>query len=117
MATFALLLNNAPDRFKGESEDDYLAIIKEYVAWVEGLSADGVYKGGQKLTDERGVTLKPGTGGVEVHESPFAEMSEILGGVMLIEAADYDAAVAIAKTCPHLGFGQSLEIREVDHMD
>ena len=34
MAKFALLLNHAPDRYTQLGEDDYLAIIKDYVTWV-----------------------------------------------------------------------------------
>ncbi len=117
MTTFALLLNHTPDRYDGLSEDEYLAIIKDYVGWVEELTADGIFKGGHKLNTAPGKTLTASAGSVEVHDSPFAEMSEILGGLMLIEADDYNHAVEIAKTCPHLTHNRTLEIRQVDQVD
>lgn len=114
MPTYALLLNHAPDRYDGLSEDEYMAIIRDYVAWVESMTEKGVYKGGHKLDDAPGKVLGSNGGSIDVHDSPFAEVSEVLGGLMLIEAADYDAAVEIAKTCPHLVHNRSLEIRKVD---
>lgn len=117
MNTYALLLNHAPDRYEGLSEDDFMDIIKDYVAWVEKLAADGTYVGGEKLADGPGRVLTKSGGGIEVHDTPLAELTEVLGGFMLIRAADYGAAVEIAKTCPHLVHNSSLEIREVQPTD
>ncbi len=113
MKSFALLLNHAPDRYQNLAEADYMEIIKDYVAWVEKLSAEGTYKGGHKLVEGAGKTLTNANGNTEVHESPYTELAEVLGGLMIIEAEDYDAAVAIAKTHPHLVHNISLEIREI----
>lgn len=113
MTHFALLLPHAPDRYTGLSEDDYMTIIGDYTAWVETLTAEGVYKGGHKLTDDRCVELTSGDSGIEVHDSPFTEVSEILGGLMIIEADDFDVAVRIAKTNPHLKHNSRIEIRQI----
>jgi hypothetical protein len=51
------------------------------------------------------------TGGAKlVHDDPYAESNEQLGGFYLIEAADLDAAIAIAKKVPVLQDG-AIEIR------
>ena len=42
-------------------------------------------------------------------EGPFIESKESVGGFSIIEAADLDAAIAIAKTWP----GYGIEIRDV----
>ena len=52
-----------------------------------------------------------------MHDSPFAELTEVLGGLMIIEAANYEAAVEIARTCPHLLHNRSLEVRRIDDME
>jgi len=117
MTTYALLLNHAPDRYDGLSEDEYMAIIKDYVGWVQQMSADGIYQGGHKLNIGPGKVLTSTGGSVEVHDSPFAELTEVLGGLMLIEANDYEHAVEIARSCPHLVHNSRLEIREVDQVD
>lgn len=117
MKTYALLLNHAPDRYADLSEDDYMAIIKDYVAWTEKLSAEGVYVGGEKLADGPGKVLTRTDGGIEVHDTPLAELTEVLGGLMMIKAEDYAAAVEIAKTCPHMVHNSGLEIREIHQVD
>lgn len=117
MKTFALLLNHAPDRYTGLSEDDYMAIIKDYIAWTEKLTAEGVYVGGEKLADGPGKVLRKNGSAIEVHDTPLAELAEVLGGIMMIKATDYDAAVGIAKTCPHMVHNDGLEIREIQQVD
>ena len=117
MAKFALLLKHAPDRYAGLSEDDYMAVIKDYVAWIEKATADGIYAGGHKLASRAGRTVSATDNGIDVHDSPFTELAEILGGFMVIEAADLDAAVDIARDHPHLVHNQSMEIRQIDGED
>lgn len=52
-----------------------------------------------------------GAGGFTVTDGPFAETKEALGGYYLIEAADLDEAIAIAKQVPAT-FG-GVEVRPV----
>ncbi|MCU1495550.1 MAG: YCII-related protein [Acidimicrobiaceae bacterium] len=56
-----------------------------------------------------------GAGGVSVTDGPFAETKEALGGYYLIEAADLDEAVRIAKDVPAI-FG-GIEIRPIRVFD
>jgi hypothetical protein len=49
-------------------------------------------------------------GSKTIHDGPFAETKEQLGGFYLIEAPDLDAAIAIAKKVPVLQDG-AIEIR------
>ena len=51
------------------------------------------------------------SGEVTVTDGPFAETKEALGGYYLIEAADLDAAIAVAKQVP-ARFG-GVEVRPV----
>jgi hypothetical protein len=51
--------------------------------------------------------------GSTVTDGPFPETKEVVGGVFLIAGADYEDAVAVASTCPHLEFGR-IEVRRVD---
>ena len=43
---------------------------------------------------------RDGTGGFTVTDGPFTESKEVLGGYYLIEAADFDEALQIAKEVP-----------------
>jgi len=114
MKSFVLFLPHDPDRYNDLGEDDFMEIIKDYVGWVEDQTEKGVYKGGHKLVDGTGKNVTQTATGIEVHDGPFTELAEVLGGLMVIEAADYDSAVAIAKTHPHLKHNKTIEIREID---
>lgn len=60
---------------------------------------------GEELDEPRTAkTLRPGrqAKGVVVTDGPFLEAKEILGGFVVIEAADIDEAVAIAADWPSL---------------
>jgi hypothetical protein len=57
-------------------------------------------------------TLRRAGGAHTVHDGPFAESREQLGGYYVVEAADLDAAIAIAKQIPLAGDG-AIEIRPV----
>ncbi len=47
-------------------------------------------------------------------DGPFAETKETIGGYYLVEAPSYAEAVEIACTCPILGAGGSVEVRELE---
>ena len=57
-------------------------------------------------------TIHANKGELQVHNGPYAETQEQLGGYYLIEAADIDAAQAWAAKCPAALWGH-IEIREV----
>jgi hypothetical protein len=57
-------------------------------------------------------TVRPdGGGGFAVTDGPFAETKEVLGGYYVIEAADLDEALAIAKEIPMPSGG--VEVRPI----
>jgi hypothetical protein len=58
---------------------------------------------------------KDSSGGFTVTDGPFVETKEALGGYYLVEAADLDEAVALAKQVPAL-FG-GVEVRPVRVFD
>ena len=111
MNQYALILPHEPDRYSKLSQEDLMDTMKDYIAWVEKLAAEGVYAGGHKLADEPGKVLVAGQGEATLHDGPFAEMAEVLGGFMVINAEDMDEAVAIARTNPHLIHNKRIEIR------
>lgn len=55
-------------------------------------------------------TVRKAGGSYTVHDGPFAEAKEQLGGFYLIEAPDLDAAIALARQVPLLRDG-AIEIR------
>jgi hypothetical protein len=70
-------------------------------------------RGGQALQPTGTATTihKDGSGGFAVTDGPFVETKEALGGFYVIEAADLDEAIALAKQVP-APFG-GVEVRPV----
>ena len=116
MAQFILLLHQRPSSAADVSPEQIQGIIAEYRGWSERMGAAGKVVGGQKLTNDTGKVLRQGNGGVQVTDGPYGESNEALGGYFLVEAADYAEAAETAGSCPHIGYGGTIELRQIDAM-
>ena len=96
---------------RGLSPEELQQAIDRVMAWMEGLKNQGKVKGGQPLGPES--KMVSARNGRTVADGPFAESKEAVGGFLQIEAATLDEAVAIAKTCPTLEYGITIEVRPV----
>lgn len=117
MPNYLLLLHQPPTKFGAMAPEEIQKIIAKYEAWRGEIAKRNQLRGGEKLTDEGGRELRVKNEKVSVTDGPFSESQEILGGFFMIEAANYDEAVEIARTCPHLSFaGGRIEVRQVDNI-
>jgi hypothetical protein len=116
MPKYLLLLHDAPGAYSDLSPEQMQQVIQKYIAWGEGLRNAGVLQGGQKLTDEPGKIMRGKAGQVRVTDGPYSETKEVLGGYYIVETADYDGAIALARNCPHFDYGGTIEVRQVDTM-
>ena len=57
--------------------------------------------------------IRSENGKTRTTDGPYSETKEILGGYYTIEAANYDEAVRLALSHPHLEHGGAIEIRQV----
>lgn len=114
MPDYMLLLYESPTSFADVSPEEMQKIIAKYAAWREGLAESGRLVGGQKLRDGEGRVLRNGDRGVRVLDGPYSETKEVIGGYFAIRADDYDDAVRISRDCPHLAFGGTIEVREIE---
>ena len=114
MAQYMLLLHETAGDFAELSAEDIQQIISEYVAWSNSLAEQGKMVGGEKLKDQGGKNLTMQNGSLRVTDGPFAESKEVIGGYFTIAADNYDEAVELAGTCPHLKYGGRIELREVE---
>ena len=113
MAQYMLLLHD-PGSFPADmSPADMQAIIQRYVAWRRKIESDGRKVSGHKLVDRQGRVMRAGGGATTVTDGPYAEAREVIGGLFVVDARDYEEAVALARDCPHLDFG-TIEIREIE---
>jgi hypothetical protein len=84
-------------------------IVAKHRKFSGSLGAIRVGGAGLQGTDSA-TTVKTISGKQSVHDGPFAETREQLGGFYLIDVPDLDAALAIAKQIP-LHKDGSIEIR------
>jgi len=78
-----------------------------------GMNAGDRLQGGKALQPTATATTirKDGSGGFTVTDGPFVETKEALGGFYIVEAADLDEAIELAKQVP-APFG-GVEVRPV----
>ena len=96
------------------SPEELQKMTAEYMNWVSTLAQQGKFVGGQKLKEE--IRRLHRAGGEIVIDGPYTEVKELIGGFFQIEAASAEEAAEIAKGCPALKFGGSIELREIDPM-
>jgi len=89
--------------WEGMSPEQQQEEVERHVEWF-ATHREHVL-GGEELDEPATVkTLRPGRqgDGVVVTDGPFVESKEVLGGFVIIEAADMDEAVRIASDWPSL---------------
>ena len=102
--------------FRGEQWDKDLSpeeiqkIMGQWNGWLERLTVQGKVKAAQPL--ERHGKIVSGKGRT-VADGPFAESKEAIGGYFLLQLDDFNEALEIAKECPALEYGVTVEVRPV----
>lgn len=106
-----MLLIYEDERIYGpdKSGPELQAIVAKHMAFNRELGARRVAGAGLKATTAA-TTVRTSNGRQTVHDGPFGETKEQLGGYYLIDVPDLDAAIAIAKKLPVLRDG-AVEIR------
>jgi hypothetical protein len=97
---------------KNLSPQEIQNVMSRWIDWFDRLTQEGKAKAGQPLT-EKGKIIS-GKKGQKVVDGPFAESKESIAGYILLHVATLDEAVKIAKECPGLDYGISVEVRLVD---
>jgi hypothetical protein len=106
-----LLLFRGTDWDQGLSPEEIQNVMSRWIAWFDRLTEQGKIKSAQPLMDEgKIVTWKKGQ---TVADGPFAESKEAIGGYFLLQNCDLDEALEIAKECPALPYGMTVEVRPV----
>lgn len=95
----------------GEDDPAWQALLKQHEAYAAELAQAGKLTGGSGLRGTHAATtVRVTPEGRTVHDGPFAETREQLGGLYIVEAADLDEALEIARRLPMTGSG-SIEVR------
>jgi len=95
---------------KGLSPEEIQNIMGQWNAWFERLTLQGKVKGAHPLEREGKIVYGKGR---TVADGPFAESKEAIGGYFLLQLDDFNEALEIAKECPALEYGVTVEVRPV----
>jgi hypothetical protein len=109
-----LMLIRENQSYDSLSPEEIQADIEKHIQWVEQLVQSGHFKEGNPL-DVNGKMIR----GKDkwITDGPFVESKECVSGYYFLLAHDLDQATSIARGCPALDQGASLEIREVIVID
>lgn len=108
---YALLLHY-PEMSAEELGEEALAEgMAAFDAYAKALDAAGVLRSAEVLTpSSTTTTITRATGELLVQDGPFADTKEQLGGIVVIDVPDLDAALAWAEKAPVAEYGH-VEIR------
>jgi len=115
MAEYLVLIYEEEKSYEAADEATMKRVMDGHMKFGEKHGA--VIKGGNALESTSTATSvrKGATGDLNVTDGPFSETKEGLGGYYVIEAADLDAALVIARDVP-AEFG-GVEVRPIRVFD
>lgn len=109
MQEFMMLFRSEINMEFQPTAEQVQAEVKRWNDWIGGIAAQGKFI----KSDALGYTGRTITKDAVVTDGPYAEAKEIVGGYILIKAADLDEAAQLAQGCPILEDGGKVEIRDV----
>jgi len=113
MKKFIMIFRDAENTWANYSPQQWQDEMANWITWIGDLQAQGkLIPGGAQLMP-KGASVVRGPQ-IMVTDGPYAEAKEVIGGTLLMLAANLAEATEIAKGCPGLAFaGSSVEVREV----
>lgn len=111
MTKFMLFVRGGYESEHELSPEDIQQRIGKYRVWSGKLGQSGKLIDAYKVTDEPHLLVQD-NGRFAVQKPALTE--ETIGGYYVIEAANYDEALEIAKECPIFEHGGSLEVRQIE---
>jgi hypothetical protein len=108
---YTFLLYSDESLGANQTEDDMQQELAVFGAYIGALQEAGVFVDTdwlQPTATATSVSLR--SGDAIVHDGPFAETRESLGGYFVIDVPDLDVALEWAKKCPVAQYG-TIEVR------
>lgn len=113
MSEYLILIYDDEDAWINAAPEVAEKLMSGHNAFTE-KNADAVRGGNALQSVTSATTLRSdGAGAYTVTDGPFVETKEALGGYYLVEAADLDEAIALARQVPVMSPTAGLEVRPV----
>ena len=102
MAAYMLLIVEDPAQRGTRTEAQGREVFDRMLKYADDLKRRGKLKAVESLSspDANAARVQVREGTARLVDGPFAEAKEMVGGFFLVEAADRDEAIAIARECP-----------------
>jgi hypothetical protein len=100
----------SPGEWAKLSEEEQKAVFADYQAINE---TPGVTPGLGLDAPETATTVRVQDGKTLTTDGPFAEIKEAIGGYLILEADDLDAAIELASRIPAARMGGAVEVRPI----
>lgn len=111
MSSYLLILRRNQSEELGLPQEEMFARFRHYA---QSLHQGGALRGVERLKPAAEGTTVRGQNGTTRLDGPYDGAQESVIGYFQVEAADAPAVEAIAKECPILLVGGSVEIREIE---
>ena len=99
-----------PEAWARLSEEEQNAVYADYQAINQ---TPGVTSGLQLAEPDTATTVRVENGETLTTDGPFVAVKEALGGYLVYEADDLDAAIELAARIPAARFGGAIEVRPI----
>jgi hypothetical protein len=100
----------SPEAWATLSEEEQKAVYADYQAINQ---TSGVTPGLTLDAPETATTVRVQNGKTLTTDGPFVEIKEAIGGYLLLEADDLDAAIELAARIPAARLGGAVEVRPI----
>lgn len=105
-----LLLFRNNSWYEQLSPEEIQRVMTDWMGWFDGLVAEGRCLGGQSLEHDGQVVRGADR---SVTDGPYAESKESVAGYFILLVDNEAEAVEIAKLCPGLPYGATVEVRKL----
>ena len=106
-----LVTDTTPEVYDRMTADERRTSLDRWNEWVDGMSDRGLLRAGQPLV--AAARMVSGAGGRKVFDGPFTEAKELVGGYFILGGTTLDEVTEIARQCPNLQNGMTVEIRPI----
>lgn len=110
MKEYLMLIRGNLETYGKLSPEQMQQDIEQHIKWVEQLVQKGHFKGGNPLMP-LGKQVKNSS--AVITDGPYIELKEGVSGYYFLLANSLEEAAEVARGCPSLQSGGSLEIREI----
>ncbi len=109
MKTYLILLREDIQAVDQMTEAEAMEEIATYQKWVDELTQSGNHVSSEPLTSEGFMVSESQV----LSDGPFIEAKDAISGYFIIKANDHAHAIEIAKSCPLVTNGGTVELRPI----